>query len=64
LAESAANSFGIARHIDADLALGDDAALVAVKILDRVFDGDDMTLAVADLPEPVGPVMSTRPRGR
>ena len=28
--------------VDADFALGDDAALVAVHVLDRVFDGDDV----------------------
>jgi hypothetical protein len=45
-----------------------------VEELDRVFDGDDVLVrsrlilsiiaaSVVDLPEPVGPVTSTRPRG-
>jgi hypothetical protein len=33
--------------VDADLALGDDAFLVLMHELDRVFDGDDVTLAIA-----------------
>jgi len=34
-------------RIDADLALGDDALLVLVNELDRVFDGNDVALAMA-----------------
>ncbi len=58
-----------------DLALVDHAALVLVHELDRVLDRDDVLVAarvlilsimaasVVDLPLPVGPVTSTRPRG-
>ena len=63
-------------HVDADLALVDRALLVLVVVLDRVFQRDDVPVVVvvdevdhADarlvvLPEPVGPVTSSRPRGR
>jgi hypothetical protein len=48
---------------------------VAVQELDRVLDREDVlgalrlissisAASVVDLPEPVGPVTSTRPRGR
>jgi hypothetical protein len=61
------------RVSDVDLALVDDRLLVAVEELDRVLDGDDVLGALAvdqsiiaasvvDLPEPVVPVHSTRPR--
>ena len=63
-----------ALRVGADLALVDDAALVRVDELDRIFDRDDVALplllilsiiaaSVVDLPEPVGPVTSTSPRG-
>ena len=57
------------------LALVDDALLVPVEELDRVLDGHDVlaagavrqvdraTARVVDLPEPVGPVTRTKPRG-
>ena len=59
--------------VEADFALGDDAVLVRVHELDRVFDGDDVAVgvfvAVVDhgrqrgrLPEPVAPTRMTRPR--
>ena len=62
-------------RVAADLALVDEAVLVAVLELDRIFDGDDVAVfvvlirsiidaSVVDLPEPVGPVTSTSPRGR
>jgi hypothetical protein len=60
--------------VGVELALVDDAALVGVQVLDRVLDGDDVlgrsrlilsiiAASVVDLPEPVGPVTRTRPRG-
>ena len=75
LAQRAAERVGEARRVLADLALVDDAALVMVQELDRVLDRDDVIGAasrlissmieasVVDLPEPVGPVTRTRPRG-
>ena len=65
---------GEAGRVDADLALVDHAAAVVVQELDRVLDGDDVVAplrlarssrlaSVVVLPEPVGPVTSTRPRG-
>ena len=61
-------------RVGADLALVDDAVLVRVQELDRILDGDDVAVvsvlilsiiaaSVVDLPEPVGPVTSTSPRG-
>ena len=61
-------------RVGADLALVDDALLCAVQELDRVLDREDVLLALAlirstidasevDLPEPVGPVTRTKPRG-
>jgi hypothetical protein len=57
-----------------DLALVDQALLGLVHELDRILDGQDVAVlfslmwltiaaSVVDLPEPVGPVTSTRPRG-
>ena len=75
LAQRRAQRLAEGRCVGADLALGDDAALVPVHELDRVFDGEDVMrllrltsstieASVVDLPEPVGPVTRTRPRGR
>ena len=61
--------------VDADLALVDHAGAVRVQVLDRVLDRDDVAVrvlfatssrlaSVVDLPEPVGPVTRTSPRGR
>ena len=65
---AAAKLVGVVAH----LALREDAALFVVHELDRVLDGDDVLVvgvvdavddaaSVVDLPEPVGPVTSTRP---
>jgi hypothetical protein len=64
-----------ARRVGEHLALVHEAALVLVDELDRVLDRDDvlvrsrltlsiMAASVVLLPLPVGPVTSTRPRGR
>src|SRR5712692_6526028 len=50
------------------LALVDHTILVHVHKLNRILDGEDvivsiMAASVVDLPEPVGPVTSTNPRG-
>ena len=47
LADDVAQRVGVALGVDADLALVDDAALVLVQDLDRVLDGDDVTVARA-----------------
>ena len=65
---------GEALGVGPDLALVDDRLLVPVDELDRVLDRHDvhgalwlissiMAARVVDLPEPVGPVTSTSPRG-
>ena len=76
LAQGAAQALGKARHIDADFALVDDAALVIddntrsgssmVMMWPRagLVDESSMQASVVVLPEPVGPVTRTRPRGR
>ena len=72
LAQHAAQGVGEVRGVGADLALVDRRQLVVVDVLDRVLDGDDVAAAgavdrsmsearVVDLPEPVGPVIRTRP---
>ena len=74
LAQRAAESLGEADRVRAELALVDDALLVLVQELDRVLDRDDVVgplrlissmsaASVVDLPEPVGPVTRTSPRG-
>ena len=45
LAERGAESGGEAGRVGADLALVDDAALVAVEELDRILDRDDVVVA-------------------
>ena len=47
LAQRTAERLGEGRRVDADLALVDDAALVAVQELDRVLDGEDVVVACA-----------------
>jgi len=60
-------------RIDADFAMGDQRLLRSMHELDGIFHGDDMTrrrtVAVVDhgasdvdLPDPVAPTTSTRPR--
>ena len=75
LAQHAPERLGEGVRVEADLALVDDRLLVAVQILDRVLDRDDVradscvliwsTIAasVVDLPEPVVPVTRMIPRG-
>ena len=70
------SAVGEALGVGADLALVDDAALVAVDELDRVLDRDDVALPLlvdlvdhrrergATCPSRSGPVTRTRPRGR
>ncbi len=50
---------GVARGVDADLTLVDDASLVLVHDLDRVLDGDDVALSSA-----VDVIDHRRKRGR
>ena len=74
LAQRGLQRVGEAGRVRAELALVDDALLVLVEELDRVLDRHDVLFAVwlmtsisdasvVDLPEPVGPVTSTSPRG-
>ena len=75
LAQDAAHRLGEALGVRADLALVDDRVLVAVQVLDRVLDRDDVprpgcelmwsiiAASVVDLPEPVVPVSRMIPRG-
>ncbi len=74
LAHGVAQRFLERRRVGADLALRDGRGLVLEEKLDRIFDGDDVqrlvlrdleiiAASVVDLPEPVGPVTSTRPSG-
>ena len=73
LAQARAQRGGVAGRVAADLALGDDRLAVGVEDLDRVLDGEDVAAALAVdavesaatvvvLPDPGGPVTSTRPR--
>ena len=75
LAQHVLERVGERVRVLADLALVDQALLVPVQELDRVLDGHDVVArvrlarsmraaSVVDLPEPVGPVTSTMPRGR
>ena len=69
-----AQGVGKALGVGVQFALVDHAVLVHVHEFDRVLDGEDvswrsvlilsiMAASVVDLPEPVGPVTSTSPRG-
>jgi hypothetical protein len=46
LTQGAPDGLGKIGDVDADLALGDDAALMVVVVFDRVLDGDDVPVAV------------------
>jgi predicted alpha/beta-hydrolase family hydrolase len=59
LAKRTAQAFGKRRRVDADLALVDDAALVAMQELDRILDGEDVVV-----PRPVDLVDHRGERGR
>jgi hypothetical protein len=45
LPQRATETFGEARNIHVDFALCHNTALVVVEILDRILDGDDVTIA-------------------
>lgn len=59
LSKGPADCFSKAGYIHVDFALGYDAFLVGMIVLDRVFDGDDVRLSVL-----VDPVYHGRERGR
>lgn len=74
LTESRSQGACEAVYVLPDLTLVYHGLLVGVQILDRILDCDDVAVlgtvdvvyhaaSVVDLPEPVGPVTSTRPRG-
>ena len=75
LAQHVLERLGERVRVVADLALVDQAVLVAVQELDGVLDGHDVVApvrvamsisaaSVVHLPEPVGPVTRTKPRGK
>ena len=75
LAQRAPDRLVERRDVGPDLALRDDRLLVLVEVLDRVLDRDDVAssfslmwltivASVVVLPDPVGPVTRSRPRGR
>jgi hypothetical protein len=73
-AQRRAQRLAEAQRVAVHFALVDQAALAFVHELDRILDGQDVVrlvvvdvvdhaASVVDLPEPVGPVTSTMPRG-